>query len=272
MNTQHQPISPWRQLKAFLYRDHALTVRYWSWVVVFTFYALVSAATVTLIGVAANDPKLTVNLTIGVLLWSFLSVLFSEIAMSIAYERWEGTLEYTFMAPVSRLIHLFGVSIYAMFYSLLRMVVVLGGLFLFLNLDVRDVNVAGILLVLFVSSFAFIGLGLVAAVLPVMSPERGAEATNIVQSVLLLLSGIYYPISVLPAWLRPLSTVSPATYALQACRKLAGTEGTDRSLAAVFPELGILVVMGIVSIPLGLLVFGSVERWAKSTGKLKRTG
>src|SRR6188768_2063862 len=109
--------------------------------------------------------------------------------MSIAYERWEGTLEYTFMAPVSRLIHLFGVSIYAMFYSLLKMIVVLIGLLLFLNLDLRGANFGGILVVLLLSSFAFIGLGLVAAVLPVMSPERGAEATNIVHSVLLLLSG-----------------------------------------------------------------------------------
>ena len=30
--------------------------------------------------------------------------------------------------------------------------------------------------------------------------------------------------------------------------------------------------MGAVSIPLGLYVFSLVERWAKHTGKLKRTG
>jgi len=30
--------------------------------------------------------------------------------------------------------------------------------------------------------------------------------------------------------------------------------------------------MGFVLIPLGLFVFGRVERWAKRTGRLKRTG
>jgi ABC-2 type transport system permease protein len=91
-----------RQTWAFVFRDYHLTRRYFSWVIVFSFYALVNSATIALIGVAAKDYQLTLTLVIGVLLWSFLSVLFNEIASSIAYERWEGTLEYTFMAPVSR--------------------------------------------------------------------------------------------------------------------------------------------------------------------------
>lgn len=33
-----------------------------------------------------------------------------------------------------------------------------------------------------------------------------------------------------------------------------------------------LVVMGFVTIPVGLLVFGIVERFAKKTGRLKRSG
>lgn len=262
----------WRQMWAFMYRDHQLTRRYWSWVVVFNFYSLVSAASVALIGAATHDARLTLTLTIGALLWSFLSVLFNEVAMSIAYERWEGTLEYTFMAPVSRLIHLFGVSLYAMLYALLRVVVVLGGLFLFLHLDLSNANLGGVAVILFVSSFAFIGLGLIAAILPLMSPERGAEATNILQSVLLLLSGVYYPVSVLPSWLQPLSALSPATYALRASRRLMGLEEGGRTLASVRPDLLMLTLMGAILIPAGLYAFGRVEHWAKRTGKLKRTG
>src|SRR5947207_1566371 len=131
--------------------------------------------------------------------------------------------------------------------------------------------------VLAVSSAAFIGLGLMAAVLPVFSPERGAEATNIFQGVLLLVSGVYYPVEVLPRWLQPLSVVSPATYALSASRKLIGVgEGAQvvpgAPLSSCAYELTVLALMGVVMIPLGLYVFGLVERWAKRTGKLKRTG
>jgi ABC-2 type transport system permease protein len=270
-------ITPGRQLMAFVFRDFSLTKRYLGWVVVFTFYAMVNSATIALIGVAAKDEQLTLTLIVGVLLWSFLSVLFNEIASSIAYERWEGTLEYTFMAPVSRLIHLFGVSLFAAIYSIIRLAIVIGGLAVFIKLNLSRANLLGILIVLLVSSFAFIGLGLMAAVLPVFSPERGAEATNIFQGCLLLVSGVYYPVEILPVWLQPLAKLSPATYSLSACRKLMGigagqTQLVGAPISEVAPELLTLTLMGVVMVPVGLWVFGHVERWAKKTGKLKRTG
>jgi ABC-2 type transport system permease protein len=270
-------ITPGRQLMAFVFRDFSLTKRYFGWVVVFTFYAMVNSATIALIGVAAKDEQLTLTLIVGVLLWSFLSVLFNEIASSVAYERWEGTLEYTFMAPVSRLIHLLGVSLFAAIYSIIRLAIVIGGLAVFIKLDLSRANLLGILIVLLVSSFAFIGLGLMAAVLPVFSPERGAEATNIFQGCLLLVSGVYYPVEILPGWLQPLAKLSPATYSLSACRKLMGigsgqTQLVGAPISEVAPELLTLTLMGVVMVPAGLWVFGHVERWAKKTGKLKRTG
>lgn len=261
-----------RQLLGFMYREGRLARREWSWVVVFTFYTLVNAATITLIGVTIKDDALTMKLMVGALLWSFLSVLFSEIAMSIAWERWDGTLEFTFMAPVPRLIHLLGVSLHAGFYSLLRLGLVIAGLTLFIHLDFSRANIPGLALLLFISSFAFMGLGLMAATLPVMSPSRGAEATNIFQGILLLVSGIYYPVNVLPEWLQPFSYLSPATYALRASRILLGVEGPDTSLRAVRQDLILLAIMGAALVPAGLWVFGRVEHWAKRTGKLKRTG
>lgn len=265
-------ISRTQQTWAFFYRDWTLTKRYWSWVVVFTFYAIVTSATLALIGVAAHDPRLTLTLTIGALLWTFLSVLFNEIAMSIAFERWEGTLEYTFMAPVSRFIHLMGVSLYALTYSLIRLVCVIAGLALMIDLRFDWSRLPWIALVLAVSSIAFVGLGLLAATLPVMSPERGAEATNILQGVLLLISGVYYPVSVLPAWIQPLAWFSPATYALRASRQLLGLEGSPGSVASIVPDLGRLLGLGVLLVPVGLWVFGQAELWAKRNGKLKRTG
>jgi ABC-2 type transport system permease protein len=266
-------ISRTQQTWAFFYRDWQLTRSYWSWVVVFTFYAIVTSATVALIGVAAGDMRLTLTLTIGVLLWSFLSVLFNEISMSIAFERWEGTLEYTFMAPVPRVIHLMGVSLFAICYSLFRVVCVLAGLMLMIRLPFHWSHLPGLLIVLAVSSVAFVGLGLIAAVLPVMSPERGAEATNILQGVLLLVSGVYYPVSVLPHWIQPLAWVSQATYALRASRQLMGLEGSGpATFAAIAPDLLRLLLLGVILVPLGLWVFGRAEKWAKRNGKLKRTG
>src|SRR6185503_11001394 len=269
-----------RQTWAFLFRGWHLTRRYIGWVVVFNFYAFVTSATVAMIGVAQKDTQLTLTLVIGALLWNYLSRLYEEISMSIAYERWEGTLEYTFMAPVSRAVHLLSVSLYSLLNSIVTSVIVLVGLMLFTDLNLRGANLLGVLLVLAVSTVAFVGLGLFAAVFPVMSAERGAEATHIFQGSLLLVSGVYYPIEVLPAWLQPLSKISPATYTLSACRKLFGVGDTNSTteylagapLSAVSHELLVLALMGAILLPLGLLVFVRIEAWAKKTGKLKRTG
>src|ERR1044072_6751450 len=46
-----------RQTYAFFFRDYHLTRRYFSWVVVFTFYAVVNSATVVLIGVAGGGRR-----------------------------------------------------------------------------------------------------------------------------------------------------------------------------------------------------------------------
>ena len=78
-----------------------------------------------LIGVAENNYQLTLTLIVGALLWNYLSRLYEEISMSIAYERWEGTLEYTFMAPVRRYAQLMGSAIYAIGYGLIHTAVVL---------------------------------------------------------------------------------------------------------------------------------------------------
>ena len=269
-----------RQTWAFVFRGYHLTRRYLSWVIVFNFYALVTSATVALIGVAAHDYQLTLTLVVGALLWNFMSTLYNEIAMSIAYERWEGTLEYTFMAPVSRFVHLLGISLFSLFNSIVQTIIVLTGLLILTDLNLRGANLTGVLITIAISAVAFVGLGLIAAVLPVMSPERGAEATHIFQGSLLLVSGVYYPVEVLPKWLQPLSALSPATYTLAACRKLIGIGSTASTkeqlvgapLSAVTRELLVLAVMGVILMPLGLWVFGRVESWAKQHGKLKRTG
>ena len=184
------------------------------------------------------------------------------------------------MAPVSRLVHLLGVSLYSLLNAIVTSVIVLLGLMLLTNLNLRGANLFGVFVVLAVSTLAFVGLGLIAAIFPVMSAERGAEATHIFQGSILLVSGVYYPIEVLPRWLQPLSAISPATYTLSACRKLFGVGNPASTaehlagapLSSVGSELLILALMGAVLMPVGLWIFLRVEEWAKRAGKLKRTG
>ena len=48
----------------------------------------------------AND--LVLFLLIGTLVWAYLSAVLDDISLVITWERWEGTIEHTLMAPVPR--------------------------------------------------------------------------------------------------------------------------------------------------------------------------
>ena len=60
---------------------------------------------------------------------------------------------------------------------------------------------------------------MLAAILPLLFVERGMQMAFVLQSVLLLISGVYYSITILPGWMQALSHLSPATYALDGVRK-----------------------------------------------------
>ena len=105
------------------------------------------------------------------------------------------------------------------------------------------------------------------AVLPLISPER-TQLGFIAQGLLLVVSGVYYPVSVLPEWMQWLSVISPATYALDGMRDAI----IDGAGVTRWPNIWPLIMIGIVSVPLGLEVFRRGERYAKRHGKLKRSG
>ncbi len=261
-----------RELKAsfaFVERNFNLTKRYWGWEVAFLVYAVAGALSITLIGKEQGSAELILSLMIGAVFWNYLSVVFTFIAETITWERWEGTLEYTMMAPVRRYAQLLGSIFYAILYGLVQMVVVLTVLVLFFGLDLSHADFGTAAVFMLVGSVSFIGIGMMAAVLPLMYVERGAQMTFVLQSLLLLVSGVYYSVDILPPWMQVLSRFSPATYILDGVR--AGLiEGTP--VTALWYDVWPLIVMGVLFIPLGVWIFGRAERYAKRTGKLKRVG
>jgi ABC-2 type transport system permease protein len=255
---------------AFIERNFYLTRRYWGWELAFLVYSVAGALSISLIGADQGSSKLLLTLMVGAIFWNYLSVVFSWIAETIAVERWEGTLEYTFMAPVRRWAQLLGSVVYAMVYGLVHTAVIFIALVLFFpQLDFSHANPATAVTFMLLGSFSFVGIGMIAAILPLLYVERGAQMTFVLQSCLLLVSGVYYSIDILPGWMQVLSHLSPATYVLDGVR--AGlVKGT--SVTELTGDIWPLLVMGVVLIPFGLWAFGRAERYAKRTGKLKRVG
>src|SRR6187431_3364375 len=252
---------------AFVERNFNLTKRYWGWEVAWLVYSLAAALAVAFIGV--DDPELLQVLIIGAIFWNFLSIVFGFIGETVTWERWEGTLEYTFMAPVRRYTQLVGSTFFAVAYAVIQMVIILVVMLLFFDVRFTGGNwvTAGIFLAL--GSISFVGVGMMAAILPLLYVERGDQMVFVIQSVILLFSGVYYSVETLPDWMQFVAQFSPGTYVLDGIRKglIDGLPITE-----LWYDVWPLVVMAVVLIPLGVRVFGVAERYAKRTGKLKRVG
>lgn len=272
--------SLWRATQAsyaFVERNFNMTKRYWGWEVVWLTYSVANALAITYIGagmeqisgVAVDTSYLVLYLLIGSLVWGYLSMVFHSISETVAWERWEGTIEYTFMAPISRITHMLGQTAYSVLYGLLFSCVVFGFVAIFFRLDLGQANLLGALAALASGSVSFIGMGIVAAVLPLLYPERGAQMTHVMEALLLLVSGVYYPVTVLPTWMQSVARLSPATYALESMRAALLD---NASWGQLLPNMLLMVAMGMATIPIGVWVFSRAEHYAKRTGRLKRTG
>jgi ABC-2 type transport system permease protein len=257
-------------------RNVYLVRRYIWWDIAFFVWTIANTLTIVFIGEGVEAAggqidveRTTTTLLVGAVVWAYLGVIFEILTETVAWERWEGTIEYTFMAPLSRPVHLFGMGLFAIVYGIVRAILLFGVVALFFDLDLSQANFVAALVLLLVGSFSFIGIGMMCAVLPLISPEKGTQLGFMAQGILLVVSGVYYDVEVLPEWMQWFATISPATYALEGLRAaILDGEG----LTSMGRELVALVLIGIVTIPMGLWVFRRGEQYAKKHGKLKRSG
>jgi len=263
---------------AFMERNANLIKRYWSWELVWLVYSIANSLAVSYIGLgmeqiagsqSVDGRYLVLYLVVGTLVWRYLSMIFYWITDVIGMERWEGTIEYTLMAPISRITHMAGQTIFAVFYSLLFTAIILMVTVVLFEIDLAKANLWGGTLMMIAGSLSFIGVGIMGSILPMLFPERGSQMTHVIIAMLLLVSGVYYPVNVLPEILQKLAVISPATYVLDGAR-LALLEGA--STRSLWPYIWPTLIMGVIAIPAGLTIFGLAERYAKRTGKLHRNG
>ncbi|MBK9344671.1 MAG: ABC transporter permease [Dehalococcoidia bacterium] len=266
---------------AFVERNINLVKRYWGWEVVWMLYTIANSLAVVLIAKGTNSAIGTealadaqidafiLFLAIGALVWHYLAVVFQTVSEMISWERWEGTIEYTFMAPVRRGTHMVGTALFSLVYGLLHTAVVLVVIVLVFDLDMGNANYVSATAVLVAGSLSLVGIGIMGAVLPLLYPERGAEMTHVIQAALVLISGIYIKAGDMPEPLATMSIFSPARYVIEGIRRalIDGKGFGDLWLTIVG-----LIASGFVMIPAGVWVFSLGERYAKRTGRLKRSG
>src|ERR671927_416683 len=210
-------------LAGIVERNVYLTKRYFLWDLAFMVWTIANTLTIVFIARAAGlapvkENTLATALLVGAVIWAFLGIIFEFMTETVAWERWEGTIEYTFMAPLSRVVHLFGQGAFAVLYGLIRATILFFAVAAFVGIHAPQANYGAAFALLALGSLSFIGVGIMTSVLPLISPEKGAQLGFVAQGVMLAVSGVYYRITVMPEWMQWIAKISPATYALRGDR------------------------------------------------------
>jgi ABC-2 type transport system permease protein len=201
---------------------------------------------------------------VGIAFAAYQSVGLYAFSEAIRSGQTQGTLEAMLVTP-TRLETILGAS--ALWSFVLASFQVLGYLLvgaLLFGAPLGQANVGTALLVLFVAILAFSGLGILSASV-ILVTKRGDPVNLLFASLSSLLSGVYYPVAVLPAWLQALSNLLPLTHALQAMR-LALLEGAG--VVQVAPNLVMLGLFAAIVLPGGIVAFRWALRKARAEGSL----
>jgi ABC-2 type transport system permease protein len=200
---------------------------------------------------------------LGVAFSEYMSIGMGAIGESVREGQTTGTLELMLLSPTRLLSTLFSSSLWSYVFATVRVLVyiVVG---IFLGMDYGRANLPFALLALLVSVVSFNALGLFAASVIILM-KRGDPLGWALRVSSLLLSGVYYPVGVLPSWLRLLGQALPLTHSLELLRRsLLLGEG----FAQLGGELLVLCALTLVLLPAGLLACHLAINIARVDGSL----
>lgn len=200
---------------------------------------------------------------VGVAFTSYMAVGMTGVASRIREGQMMGTLELMLLSPNRLGILLISSTLWNLAFATVALVLhLLAGVAL--GMDLGRANLAAAGLSLLVAMVAFTGLGLISASIVIVI-KQGNPVSLLVGMASVLLAGVLYPTSVLPAWLQAVGQVLPLTHALELVRR-SMLEG--EGIATLGAPLASLVILAAVYVPIGLWACGRAVRIAQTDGSL----
>lgn len=194
----------------------------------------------------------------GTIFTGFVGISLHSFSSTVQEEQMAGTLEAVADSPAG-ITRVMAFSAVTGFIGTVAGSILMMGLFSLLldfdlNVDIGSVAVSLFLTLLALGGFGMAGCGVV------LVTKKGDPITWTVLTAMTLLSGVLYPITVLPQWLQTVSRFLPTTTALDLLRSsLLTSASVTGTLAAALPLLG----WALVSVPMGALLL----RWGLLTAR-----
>ncbi|UCB51533.1 MAG: ABC transporter permease [Candidatus Zixiibacteriota bacterium] len=223
-----------------------------------------------LVGFQANNPYLAqyggdymVFLIIGIIFQSFVMVSQSSFSQTIRNEQYMGTLESLLLSntPLHKILTYS--SLWTFLFTAINTGVILAIAIVVFKVNL-NANLLASSIILALSIVSLAGIGMISAGV-IMVTKQGDPVSWFVSIISAFLSGVYYPIEVLPKFLKSLALLLPNTHALIALRQ---TLINNYSIWQVKDQLFLLLIFSLVTIPLGIIAFRKGFDRARKEGTL----
>jgi len=211
-----------------------------------------------------SNPQTLTMLFWGWIFWDIVSAGLWNFGNAIRREQQMGTLEFLMLTNASRAI-LFSRDIFSRIVSLaLSLTYVYAFFTLLFNVKVVVINPVGVALSLLIGLFTAMGFGLLYGALVLRFKQVG-PLNNILQFIILGLSGAFFPVTALPESARVAALALPFTYSIDLLRHYSMATPT---LLPVTLEFVVLISYTALLLALGISAVKLVENRLKATGRL----
>jgi len=202
----------------------------------------------------------------GYIMMGFIGTAVWAMGFSMRREQWFGTLEAIYVTPASRLGQVLGMALHSTIHQGIGTLT--QAVFIYITFDLV-LNVEGILPALLIFAlmlFALYGFGIVISALSMILKE-GWIVSDSFYSIMMILSPVAYPLSVLPTLAQQASAIFPTAPALIGMRTFLIPDYVPEVVGNVFFHL---LALGVVWILFGVLVFHLTDKYVRKRGMLKK--
>jgi ABC-2 type transport system permease protein len=194
----------------------------------------------------------------------YLSLCLRTFSEHLREELLQGTLEPLVVTATPMTLSLLGPSIWSVLEGTFIVVLQLAIGALFLGADFSHANWMSVLVVSIISIICLVSWGIASASFTIIF-KRSDPINWLVGAITYVFSGVFFPVSLLPAWLQVVSYVIPLTYALEAMR---GAMLTGRTLVDLGLPLLALLGFTALMLPLSVISLQRAINFLRETGSL----
>jgi ABC-2 type transport system permease protein len=212
----------------------------------------------------AGTPDFIPFIVLGAILNSYVLTSLYGMGESIRREAYRGTLDYILSAPCNKAFILIGKAISESVSSTIFAISQLAICIVFFGIKLTLGIIMPVTFIIILLILGLYGIALILAALS-LRYKQAHDLAHTLDYVFYVFAPVRYPLASLPLWAQILGKLLPLTYALIAVRTVMLL---GQSLATVYLEILVLLIIDVAVILAGFYLFNWMEKKTKKSGTI----